>query len=450
MTGASVIARDVSDRRRLDEERAAAHEEADRANRAKSEFLSRMSHELRTPLNSVLGFAQLLEMEPLAPRQEESTREILKAGSHLLELIDEVLDIARIEAGRLRLSLEPVDAVLVIDECISLLGPQAYQEGVTVAMDGTHIGSMYVVADRQRLKQVLLNLLSNGIKYNREQGTVQVSIERTAGGSRIRIDVSDSGRGIPPERIEQLFAPFERLGLEGTGIQGTGLGLALTKPLVEAMGGTISVTSEPGKGSTFSVELASAAEAPLSPDPHPAGLPDLVGSTAAGSRTVLYVEDNLANLKLMERIMERRPNITLLSAMQGSLGVTLARDHLPDLIFLDLNLPDMGGVEMLGRLHADPRTADLPVVVISADVTEGQHARLLEAGARDFVPKPFDIERLLGIVDEFCGGALDEDRDGHPPNGHAPRGVAEGPSIRTTVPHAEPSATTQPRSPRSS
>jgi PAS domain S-box-containing protein len=444
VTGASVIARDVSDRRQLDLERSAAYEAADRANRAKSEFLSRMSHELRTPLNSVLGFAQLLEMEPLAPRQEESTREILKAGSHLLELIDEVLDIARIEAGRLRLSLEPVDAVLVIDECISLLGPQAHQEGVTVAMDGTHIGSMYVVADRQRLKQVLLNLLSNGIKYNREQGTVQVSIERTAEGSRIRIDVSDSGRGIPPERIEQLFAPFERLGLEGSGIQGTGLGLALTKPLVEAMGGTISVTSEPGKGSTFSVELASAAEAPLSPDPHPDGLPDLVGSTAAGSRTVLYVEDNLANLKLMERIMERRPNITLLSAMQGSLGVTLARDHLPDLIFLDLNLPDMGGVEMLGRLHADPRTADLPVVVISADVTEGQHARLLEAGARDFVPKPFDVERLLGIVDEFCGGALDEDRDGHPPNGHAPRGVAEGPSIRTTVPHAEPSTTTQP------
>ena len=198
VAGASVIARDVSDRRRLDEERAAAHDEADRANRAKSEFLSRMSHELRTPLNSVLGFAQLLEMEPLAPRQEESTREILKAGSHLLELIDEVLDIARIEAGRLRLSLEPVDAVLVIDECISLLGPQAYQEGVTVAMDGAHVGSLYVVADRQRLKQVMLNLLSNGIKYNREQGTVQVSIERTAEGSRIRIDVSDSGRGIRP------------------------------------------------------------------------------------------------------------------------------------------------------------------------------------------------------------------------------------------------------------
>jgi PAS domain S-box-containing protein len=450
ISGVSVVARDVSERRRLDQERAGAHEEADRANRAKSEFLSRMSHELRTPLNSVLGFAQLLEMEPLAPRQQESTREILKAGSHLLELIDEVLDIARIEAGRLRLSLEPVDAVLVIDECISLLGPQARHEGVTVAMEEAEIGSMYVVADRQRLKQVLLNLLSNGIKYNREHGTVRVSIERTEGGSRIRIDVSDTGRGIAPERIEELFAPFERLGVEGTGIQGTGLGLALTKPLVEAMGGTISVTSEPGTGSTFSVELASAAEAPLSRDPLPGGREDLAGSTGSDSRTVLYVEDNLANLKLMERIMERRPRITLLSAMQGSLGVTLARDHLPDLIFLDLNLPDMGGTEMLGRLHADPRTADLPVVVISADVSEGQHARLLEAGARDFVPKPFDVERLLRIVDEFCGEAQDEDLDGRPPNEHAPRGRAEGPSIRTTVPHAEPSTTTQPRSPSSS
>ncbi|HET6791358.1 MAG TPA: ATP-binding protein [Actinomycetota bacterium] len=409
ISGVSVVARDVSERRRLDEERAAAHEEADRANHAKSEFLSRMSHELRTPLNSVLGFAQLMQMEPMAPKQEDATREILKAGTHLVELIDEVLDIARIEAGKLRLSLEPVDAVLVIDECISLLGPQAAQEGVHVAMGGpaAEIGSSYVIADRQRLKQVLLNLLSNGIKYNREHGSVTVSIERPAEGRRIRIDVADTGRGMPPERLDRLFSPFERLGIEGTGIQGTGLGLALSKPLVEAMGGTIEVSSELGRGSRFSLELASAddtavAESIGSDDHH------LVASVAPRTRTILYVEDNVANVKLMERILERRPGVQLISAMQGSLGVTLARDHQPDLIFLDLNLPDMGGQELLGRLKADPRTADLPVVVISADVTAGQHARLIEAGARDFVPKPFDVERLLGIVDEFCGAAVSE------------------------------------------
>jgi PAS domain S-box-containing protein len=420
ISGASVIARDVSERRRLDEERAAAHEEADRANQAKSEFLSRMSHELRTPLNSVLGFAQLMQMEPMAPKQEDATREILKAGTHLVELIDEVLDIARIEAGKLRLSLEPVDAVLVIDECISLLGPQADQEGVSVAMDGpaAEIGSFYVVADRQRLKQVLLNLLSNGIKYNREHGTVLVSIERTAEGSRIRIDVSDTGRGIPPERLDGLFSPFERLGIEDTGIQGTGLGLALTKPLVEAMGGTIEVSSEVGRGSRFSVELASADEAAIAEsiqaeDRH------LVASAVPRTRTVLYVEDNLANLKLMERILERRPGVQLISAMQGSLGVTLARDHRPDLIFLDLNLPDMGGHELLGRLSADPKTADLPVVVISADVTAGQHARLVDAGARDFVPKPFDVERLLRIVDEFCGSGISRAAEDGSSNGDA-------------------------------
>ena len=420
ISGVSVVARDVSERRRLDEERAAAHEEADRANQAKSEFLSRMSHELRTPLNSVLGFAQLMQMEPMAPKQEDATREILKAGTHLVELIDEVLDIARIEAGKLRLSLEPVDAVLVIDECISLLGPQAAQEGVSVAMEGpaAETGASYVIADRQRLKQVLLNLLSNGIKYNREHGTVTVSIERTAEGSRIRIDVSDTGRGIPPERLDRLFSPFERLGIEGTGIQGTGLGLALTKPLVEAMGGTIKVSSELGRGSRFSLELASAddaavAESISSDDYHPAA------SVVPRTRTILYVEDNLANVKLMERILERRPGIQLISAMQGSLGVTLARDHRPDLIFLDLNLPDMGGQELLGRLSADPRTADLPVVVISADVTAGQHARLTDAGARDFVPKPFDVERLLRIIDEFCGESPIEGAGNGSSNGEA-------------------------------
>jgi PAS domain S-box-containing protein len=406
IVGASTIARDVSERKRSEVERESARQAADRANRAKSEFLSRMSHELRTPMNAVLGFAQLLGMDHQTPEQEEATKEILKAGTHLLELIDEVLDIARIEAGRLRLSLEPVDAVQVVEESISLLQPQARQEGVTLSMDPLDPSdpSVHVVADRQRLKQVLLNLISNGVKYNRQHGTVRVSIDRASVGNRIRVDVTDTGRGIPVERIERLFAPFDRLGAEETGIEGTGLGLALTRPLVEAMGGTISVATESGRGSTFSVELASADDAAnANGDRFPSF--DEIAQTAdtANARTVLYVEDNLSNLKLMERVLARRPGITLVSAMQGSLGVTLARDHRPDLILLDLNLPDMQGEEVLARLHADPATAEVPIVVITADATSGQRSRLVDAGASDFITKPFDVDRLLKIVDEYCG-----------------------------------------------
>jgi PAS domain S-box-containing protein len=409
VVGASTIARDVSERRKVEEERESAREQADRANRAKSEFLSRMSHELRTPMNAVLGFAQLLRLDHLAPQQQEATEEILKAGRHLLELIDEVLDIARIEAGRLRLSLEPVDAMEVTQECISLLRPQANQEGVRLTLEPPPDGpdpTIHVIADRQRLKQVLLNLISNGIKYNREQGSVRVAIDRSTEESRITIDVTDTGQGIPPERMEQLFAPFERLGVEETAIEGTGLGLALTRPLVEAMGGNIRVRSELGTGSTFTVEFASAddgmpaEEQPSSEDGIAAEAP------TSGPRTILYVEDNLSNLKLMERVIARRPGITLLSAMQGSLGVALARDHRPELILLDLNLPDMRGEEVLARLNSDPATAELPVVVITADATSGQRARLIQAGSRDFITKPFDVDRLLQLIDEHCAEPL--------------------------------------------
>jgi len=411
VVGASTIARDVSERKKVEEERESAREQADRANRAKSEFLSRMSHELRTPMNAVLGFAQLLQLDHLEPEQEEATEEILKAGKHLLELIDEVLDIARIEAGRLRLSLEPVDAVEVTRECVSLLRPQAEHEEVRLTLEPPDVSgtTIHVIADRQRLKQVLLNLISNGIKYNREHGIVRVMIGRSTEERRITIDVTDTGQGIPPARMEQLFAPFERLGAEETAIEGTGLGLALTKPLVEAMGGTIRVTSELGTGSTFSVNLASADDGRMNAGVQPSSEDDVATEvmTATIPRTILYVEDNLSNLKLMERVIARRPGIKLLSAMQGSMGVALARDHRPELILLDLNLPDMRGEEVLARLHSDPATAELPVVVISADATGGQRARLIRAGARDFITKPFDVDLLLRFIDEFCADPLD-------------------------------------------
>jgi PAS domain S-box-containing protein len=401
--GASTIARDVSEHRKMEMEREAIREEAERANRAKNEFLSRMSHELRTPLNAVLGFAQLLDMDPLTPEQKEGTTEIMKAGKHLLELIDEVLDISRIEAGKLRLSLEPVDVVQAVEECMSLLTPLADEEGVRLRVErpGGFDGPVYVTADRQRLKQVLLNLISNGIKYNRQHGDLSVSFETTNDGRRLRVDVTDTGHGIPAERMDRLFAPFERLGAEGSGVEGIGLGLALSKPLVEAMGGTIAVASELGQGTTFSVELASADGSAIPEESFPREEAAAPAATAP-SRTILYIEDNLSNLKLVERLVARRPTITLISAMQGGLGVTLARDHRPDLILLDLNLPDLPGEEVLARLHSDPRTADLPVVVISADATSGQVRRLREAGARDYLTKPIDVKRFFSVVDTFC------------------------------------------------
>jgi PAS domain S-box-containing protein len=433
VVGVSTIARDVSERRKVEEEREAAREEADRANRAKSEFLSRMSHELRTPMNAVLGFAQLLQLDHQSPEQEEATGEILRAGKHLLELIDEVLDIARIEAGSLRLSLEPVDTVEVASECLSLLGPQADQEGVRLMLEAQDDpSSIHVIADRQRLKQVLLNLVSNGIKYNRQAGSVRVGIGRTGLGSRITIDVTDTGRGIAPERMEHLFAAFDRLGAEETGIEGTGLGLALTKPLVEAMGGTLRVSSEPGTGSTFSVELASADESRVLAGDQP-GSEDVPIGALSAPRTILYVEDNLSNLKLMERVLARRPGITLLSAMQGRMGMTLARAHLPDLVLLDLNLPDMPGEELLSRLNADPATQRLPVVVISADATSGQRTRLLEAGARNFITKPFDVDQLLQLIDEFCADPNEE-----APSPGAPNGSAKEPQVSPTGPAGRP------------
>lgn len=401
VTGASTIARDITERKEMEGEREAAREEADRSNRAKSDFLSRMSHELRTPLNAVLGFAQLLDMDALTPEQREATQEIIKAGKHLVELIDEVLDISRIEAGRLRLSLEPVDAIQAVEECISLLTPLANEEGVKLTLEQS-TRSVYVIADRQRLKQVLLNLIANGIKYNRQNGKVRIVLEPTGQGLRERIAVVDTGRGIPAERMEQLFDPFERLGAEESHVAGTGLGLALSKRLVEAMGGTISVVSEPGAGSTFAVELAAARETPVDVEDQSPPAEENAPSPTSTSRTILYIEDNLSNLKLVERLVARRPGIALVTAMQGSIGMTLARDHRPDLILLDLNLPDITGEEVLLRLHSDPQTAELPIVVISADATEGQIRRLLDAGASDYITKPLNVRRFLQIVDDFC------------------------------------------------
>jgi len=404
--GAASIAHDITDRKLAEQAVARAREEADRArkeaeraNAAKSEFLSRMSHELRTPLSAVLGFGELLEMGDLDERQRHAVAQILKGGRHLLDLIDELLDISRIEAGELSISIEPVSVRDVVEEAVALARPLGEKRGISVETSLDGCGDLFVAADLQRLKQVLLNLLSNAIKYNRDGGRVAAAVSRERQG--LRIAVTDTGPGIGAEERERLFQPFERLGAEASEVQGTGLGLALSKGLVAAMGGVIGVESEPGAGSTFFVELTEA-DAATAPDPSapPAASSNGTGEAVPTSR-VLYIEDNFANLSLVENVLaQHRRGITLLTAMRGSLGVELAREHEPDLVLLDLHLPDMSGERVLELLRADVRTAGLPVVVLSADATPRTIKRVLAAGATEYLTKPLQVRRFIEVVDE--------------------------------------------------
>ncbi|MCA1700814.1 MAG: response regulator, partial [Actinobacteria bacterium] len=383
-------ARDVTERKQDDDAIRAARAEADQANRAKSEFLSRMSHELRTPLNAILGFGQLLEIEDLDARERESVEQIMRAGRHLLELINEVLDISRIDAGTMSVSLEAVDVVSAVSDAVSLVSPLARERNIDLVADVALPAAPYVKADRQRLRQVLLNLLSNAVKYNRESGSVEISLHRT--GERLRLAVKDTGIGVSDARLAQLFEPFERLGAERGGVEGTGLGLALSKRLVDAMGGSITAQSQAGKGTTFLVDLA-VAPSPVSEQALAAAA--LAGESKRadiGACSLLYVEDNLSNLKLIEHIFAGRPEVKLLSAMQGELGLELARSQRPDVILLDLHLPDMPGERVLERLREDPDTHEIPVIVLSADATAGQVKRLVESGASGYLTKPLTSE----------------------------------------------------------
>jgi signal transduction histidine kinase/CheY-like chemotaxis protein len=375
------------------------------ANRHKSEFLSRMSHELRTPLNAILGFAQLLEMDSLTPEHRESVEHILKGGRHLLELINEVLDIARVEAGHLAISQEPVPVGEVLQEAVDLVAPMAATRKIQVNQMCEETWHSHVLADRQRLKQVFLNLLSNAVKYNHEGGMITLTCEEAA-NRRLSVKVTDTGPGIPVDKQARLFTPFERLGAEQTGIEGSGLGLSLSKRLTEAMGGTLGVESTPGQGSTFWVDLA-IVESPLdrvekAGDFVPA--PPEIG-TSRPARVILYIEDNLSNLKLIQRLLVHRPEISLLPAMQGRLGLQLAREHRPDLILLDVQLPDISGNRVLRQLRETAETRDIPVVVISADATPGQVQRLLAAGASAYLTKPLEVKKFLATLDEALAAA---------------------------------------------
>jgi signal transduction histidine kinase/ActR/RegA family two-component response regulator len=376
-----------------------ARETAEAASRSKSEFLSRMSHELRTPLNAVLGFGQLLELDELTPSQQESVEQIIKGGRHLLELINEVLDISRIETGTLPLSPEPVLVRDLMHDTLTLMRPLADHRDIHLVDDDGGAASLHVMADRQRLKQVMLNLIANAIKYNHEGGTVAVSCE-TLDDGQLRIHVSDTGPGIRPEDLEQLFVPFERLGAERSDIEGAGVGLALSRRLTEAMGGTLTVSSTFGEGSRFTVQLG-IVEGPLEQFERVTGTaPESVGGVADSSdvrHKILYIEDNLANVRLVERVFQRREDVDVIAAMQGRLGVALAREHRPALILLDLHMPDINGDEVLRQLREDPATAETPVVIVSADATPGQIERLLAEGATSYLTKPLDLQELLAV-----------------------------------------------------
>jgi PAS domain S-box-containing protein len=400
--GLVAFARDVTERQEAELALARAKEEAERANRAKSEFLSRMSHELRTPMNSILGFAQLLARVELPPAQGKGVQHILRAGRHLLRLINEVLEISRIEAGRENFSLEPVALAPVLHEALGLVRPLAQQYGVELREAACQEGP-FVHADRQRLVQVLLNLLSNAIKYNRPGGSVRLACvpHRTATGDGWAVRVEDGGRGIPADRVDELFTPFARLGAEQTEVEGTGLGLALSRRLCEAMGGTLLLESSGPEGSVFRVEL-SGAESPLRAIEETGTF--AVPEAPHREATLLYVEDNLANLSLVETILLARPGWRTIPALQGQLGVELAREHLPDLVLLDLHLPDIPGDEVLRRLRADPRTAAIPIIVVSADATPASVVRLQAAGADAYLTKPLDVDEFLVTVERFLPG----------------------------------------------
>jgi PAS domain S-box-containing protein len=393
------ISADITERRAAEENVRLSKLEAERANRAKSDFLSRMSHDLRTPLNAVLGFAQVLQLDNLPPEQADGLHQIVAGGRHLLELINEVLDISRIESGHLSLSMEPVAVADIVQHSAALIAPLAAARHIRVVVDVEAAAGRYVQADRQRLNQILLNYLGNAVKYNREHGTVTVTVRPQPNG-RIRLNVQDTGAGIPTEKLALLFQPFERLGAEQSAIEGTGLGLAVAKGLAEAMHGAVGAESVVDRGSTFWVELPEAEAPDTRHDAAAVTVAQTPAPTSEPHGTILYIEDNQSNVRLLQRLLGRRSAVRLLTGQTGAEGLEMALRERPDLILLDLHLPDMSGEDVLRRLWGDPATRHLPVAVLSADATSSQRQRLLASGAIAYLTKPLDLTHLLRLIDD--------------------------------------------------
>ena len=398
--GYLLIGTDNSVRKQVELELNKAMAVAEKANLAKSEFLSSMSHELRTPLSAILGFAQLMESGSPAPTtsQKRSIDQILQAGWYLLELINEILDLALIESGKLSLSVEPISLAEVMHECQDMIEPQAQKRGIRVAFPQFDT-RYFVQADRTRVKQVFINLLSNAIKYNRVGGTVVVE-QITSTPGRIRICVKDTGEGLTAEKLAQLFQPFNRLGQEASGEEGTGIGLVTTKRLIELMGGAIGAESTVGTGSVFWIELNLTAERKAA---HGTAISSTVPhaqvQTGPQLRTLLYVEDNPANLMLVEDLLARRPDIRLLTARDGNRGIEIAQASRPDVILMDINLPGISGLKALKILAEDPTTAHIPVVALSANAIPRDIQKGLEAGFFRYLTKPIKVNEFMATLD---------------------------------------------------
>ncbi len=410
LRGVIAAARDITERKQLDLalresnlELRDAKTTADRANQAKSEFLSKMSHELRSPLNAILGFAQLVDSgsPPPTPAQKDSIDQILHAGWYLLDLINEILDLALIESGKLSLSPESMLLAELLGECQTMIEPQARKGGISVNVFPPE-RPLLVKADRTRVKQIFVNLLSNAIKYNRVGGTVEVRCSARP-GDRVRVSFQDTGDGLSTDQVSQLFQPFNRLGQEAGVEEGTGVGLVVCRQLVGLMGGEIGVDSTVGVGSVFWIELRAAegVEIPHEtlPPPDTMAADAGIGTPLTQMRTVLYVEDNPANLMLVARLLARRPDIHLLSAKDGRRGIELAQSAMPDIILMDINLPGISGVTALKILAGDPATAHIPVIALSANAMPRDIEKGLAAGFFRYLTKPIKVNEFMGTVD---------------------------------------------------
>ena len=411
--GVRGVARDITQTLKAEEELRRSKELAEDSNQAKTEFLASMSHELRTPLNGILGFAQLLRLNPDTPltdKQNDYTGSIISGGNHLLDLIDQVLELAKIESGQYAMDIEDVAVGALVDECLAIIETIAAKRNITLNKVITNCDEILVRADRVRFKQVLLNLLSNAVKYNRDHGSVSVSIHKE-NDAMIHVEIADTGVGIDADQLVHLFEPFERLGYENSDIEGTGIGLTITRELLNLMGGEVGVISHAQKGSMFWVELPLSERSGNTHDINAVKTTQCheVSSEIIGVRTILYVEDNPSNMSLMKHILAMVPQYQMIEAHNGEIGIAMAEKHQPDLILMDINLPGMDGVAAMKHLTSMETTKHIPIVAVSANAMPNDVAQALEAGFRDYLTKPFQVDRLFEVLKQILTQAAPGD-----------------------------------------